>query len=237
MERAWGTISLKCNEDDRWDMSRYNGPFLRDPGFEAGPRGVMETVARRVAHTCRKEDVNSFGPFCPTVLWEDWGIVDGMYAGNLEGLERFLQTTKVKRTEGGRLSEAHLVRDFADDVTWQDHRNVAERRLGPGKNETDCGVCVLDWLERKAGAWEEGVRDPRTGEKVGFKKYVGWVRAAGQRCEGWDGAWRRVVEKYGVRGMKGLESFEWVEESGGEEDDDVLKIVITEGYGFDDEEK
>jgi hypothetical protein len=81
-----------CTEEDKFDKKNYQGPFSVDPGLEDGPLGVITTIQKRLAHTCRKEPTTTtyYGAaYCAASMWEDWFIVDGMNPGNLNGLDSF----------------------------------------------------------------------------------------------------------------------------------------------------
>jgi hypothetical protein len=244
--RALYLISAQCTEEDTFDLSYYSGPMLADPGLESGPLAVIETIAARVTHTCREEPSTEWRhryyrnslSYCVAVMWEDWFIVDGMNAGNLEGLAAFDRRTSKRHTEFGRY-RSHMVTDSCDAADSYSSRYVSTQTFGPGDNETTCGFCALNWLERKVLAWEEGkIKDPETGEAVGLKEYLKRVRKMGRRCEsdGWERVWNRALKKYkggkpcrdGEEGSKG--GWEWdgevidVEGDG----DGVKEVVVTE---------
>lgn len=234
IERAWGMVSFQCNEDDKFDMENYNGPFTLDAEIEDGPVAAMRTIAQRLAHTCRpapKQDKYRWQSpsYCVTVLWEDWGIVDGMNAGNLEGLAAFSRKTSVSRIESSQYRNEHLVRDTCDDVNAYDQRWVPARKLGPREGETQCGLCILNWLERKALSWDENLQDSATGKQVSLKEFLEKVGSAGKRCEKdeWEKVWNRVQKKY-----KGKEDGKSIQEDvGTEEEDGILEVYVTEGFG------
>ncbi|KAF2105757.1 hypothetical protein BDV96DRAFT_592030 [Lophiotrema nucula] len=209
INRAYQLISTQCTEDDKFDMSYYVGTFTADPGLEEGPIGVMETLARRLTHTCRESPTKqnyywSAQPYCTTIMWEDWFIVDGMNAGNLEGLDMFERLTKTSRTERPTY-KSHTIQDSCDNVgSSSANRRVPERRFGSGVNSTTCDWCTLNWFERKLISWgKDEVVDPKTGRTVGLKDYLTTIRKVGERCDAdaWDRVWSRAVRRYKQTGQ------------------------------------
>lgn len=230
-------ISFQCSEDDKFDLENYNGPFAFDAELEDGPVAVVRTLAQRLAHTCRPAPHDARGryswqtSYCVTVLWEDFGILDGMNAGNLEGLDTFMRKTSVSKIEPAQYRSEHLVHDTCDEVSSYDPRWVPQRRLGPGKGESDCGLCVLNWLERKALSWDENLRDPVTGKHIALKEYLDKVKSAGQRCESdeWEKVWDRVQKKYKEKEDSGKkEGKPTLGEIEGEVE--VVEVFVKEGF-------
>jgi len=131
-------------------------------------------------------------------MWEDWHIVDGMNAGNLEGLDIFEKKSNRSYSEYSRY-KYRSVADMCDNVQYYNNRRVPQRSYGPGVNETSCGWCTINWFERKLLGWkEEEVRDPKTGDAVGLKDYLRRIKRVGQRCDAdaWNRAWARALRKY-----------------------------------------
>lgn len=182
-------------------MSEYMGTFSADPGLEEGPLAVIETIAKRMAHTCRqqpRENYYSSIQYCSAVMWEDWFIVDGMNAGNLEGLDMFELRTRRSRAETNRYRE-HMMTDQCDDADNYGYSYTGFRQYGPYPNTTTCDWCTMNWFERKMLAWKKNdVRDPKTGEIVDLPDYLKKIRSMGERCEAdtWDRAWGRALRKY-----------------------------------------
>jgi len=205
---AYQAISTQCSEDDVFDMTNYLGTFSLDPGLESGPLGVITTIQNRLMHTCREEpqiDHHYWSrPKCTQVMWDDWKIVDGINAGNLEGLDNFL-----KRTESYRRLPAHneyiQTYDTCDNIDSYNFRSrwAPERYVGPGVNTTTCGWCTINWFERKLLSWKKNeVRDPKTGNVVSLPTYLNRIKEAGERCEAdsWDRIWARALKKYKAQG-------------------------------------
>ncbi|KAF2472575.1 uncharacterized protein BDR25DRAFT_302703 [Lindgomyces ingoldianus] len=202
--RAFQLISSQCTEEDKFDMTDYAGTFSADPGLEDGPVEVISTIARRLSHTCRQEPSRQqyyYGsaPYCTSVMWEDWFIVDGMNAGNLEGLDTFEARTHTSRTSSGTY-RYYNTQDTCDDLlTYYSGRYVNARRFGPFVNSTSCDWCTMNWFERKLLSWEkDAVTDPKTGKNVNLSDYLHQIKHVGERCDAdaWERVWGRALQKY-----------------------------------------
>lgn len=185
-------------------MTGYTGPMTADSELEDGPVAVITTIAKRLAHTCRKEPLNYWSKpyYCTTVMWEDWLIVDGMNTGNLEGLDAFKAHTRTTRFERAKYDHRYI-HDKCDDASYYYSRSYSNRRYGPDINSTTCGWCTMNWFERKLLGWKDGeVRDPKSGEVVGLKEYLRKIRDVGQRCDAdaWNRIWGRTLKKYREEG-------------------------------------
>ncbi|KAF2792894.1 hypothetical protein K505DRAFT_325834 [Melanomma pulvis-pyrius CBS 109.77] len=206
IKKAHQIISSQCTEEDKFDMADYFGTFSTDPGLEDGPLGVMTTIAKRVGHTCwQKPPTPSYwdnwnkDPYCVFVMWENWFIVDGMNAGNLEGLEAFEKRTRTTRSEPKKY-KWHTFSDTCDSVSVSyGQRYIDRRKYGPSVNSTTCDWCTINWFERKLLSWKKDeVKDPKTGDIVSLPEYLNRIRHAGERCEAdaWNRAWGKAVRKY-----------------------------------------
>jgi len=210
-------------------MDSYIGPFTADSGLEDGPIGVITTIERRLQHTCRQSPLAWYSmEYCFASMYQDWFVVDGMNAGNLEGLDLIETATRVSRTQPPQYYRSDS--DTCDD-TWTPYTGRQQaRRFGPGVNETSCGWCTIDWFDRKLQSWEDGkVLDPKNGTAVTLPDYLHRVRHVGQRCEAND--WNRIYGK-AIRKYKndGLLSPDW--KDGGHDGSDKkpckTKVVETE---------
>ncbi|KAF2009371.1 hypothetical protein BU24DRAFT_428279 [Aaosphaeria arxii CBS 175.79] len=240
INNAMQLVSSQCTEDDKFNMTNYRGPFIADPGLEAGPLSVVSTIAKRVSHTCRIDPDPQETPryywtppgYCSAILWEDWQIVDGMNAGNLEGLSSFDRLTERSRIEHRQRREHLVQNDECDNINYSNARMVGQRSFGPSKNETTCGWCVMNWFERKLSAWEEGkIVDPETGKIVGLKEYLQRIKKMGERCdtEAWEKTWNRATRKY--KGEKGIVDPVTTEPKDQDEEDLLEWVVVVEGAG------
>ncbi|KAF2194049.1 hypothetical protein K469DRAFT_689112 [Zopfia rhizophila CBS 207.26] len=204
INRAYQLISSQCTEQDVFDMTNYIGPFSADAGLEDGPVAVITTIANRLTHTCRQEPTGQrsyydMPPYCAAVMWEDWFIVDGMNAGNLEGLETFEARTHTTRTQRGTYMSSRSQNDCDNVSNYYRGRWVSSKRFGPDVNSTSCGWCTMNWFERKLLSWKKKeIVDPKTGKHVSLPDYLRRIKHAGQRCDAdaWDRVWGRAIRKY-----------------------------------------
>lgn len=204
---AYQIVRAQCTEDDKFDMNGYFGTFFLDPELEDGPVGVITTLDKRLTHTCRQDPTqpgyNWRVPKCAQVMWDDWAIVDGMNAGNLEGIDSFLKRTSTYSETRSRYIPYNSD-DDCDSVRNYNYGRYSESRvLGPAVNSTTCGWCTMDWFQRKLLSWKKNeVRDPKTGDLVSVTDYLTRIKTAGQRCEAdaWDRAWNRALRKYKAAG-------------------------------------
>ncbi|OCL03696.1 hypothetical protein AOQ84DRAFT_140905 [Glonium stellatum] len=205
--RAYQLIKSQCTSEDKFDMEGYVGAFTADPGLEDGPIGVIETLKRRIEHTCRVSPAgNGFGMGhnCPAELYKDWFIIDGMNSGNLEGLDIFEAATRTSKTVPGHYS--YQGKSDQCDNAWDVIGNgfVQTRRFGPGEDETTCSWCLVDWFDRKLQSWAKGkVVDPRNGSEVELPDYLHRIKHAGRRCgtEEWNRIYGKAILKYKSEGL------------------------------------
>jgi hypothetical protein len=183
-------------------MDGYLGPFSADPELESGPIDIITTIDRRLQHTCRVNPTEYYPDHCVNHLYKDWFVVDGMNAGNLEGLDLIESATRVSKTERRKYNSRRNYQDLNCDNNWQSYTpwdGRPERRFGPGTNETSCGWCTLDWFDRKLQSWEEGkVLDPKNGTAVALPEYLQRIRHVGHRCEAndWNRIYGKAIRKY-----------------------------------------
>ena len=104
-----------------------------------------------------------------TVLWEDWNIVDGMYAGNLEGLAAFKHKTSVNKIERRQYRSQHLVQDACDAVSSYESRFIRD----PGSGER---VPLGDFLEHiyEAGRRCESGEWKKVWERIRKHYHIEW---------------------------------------------------------------
>jgi hypothetical protein len=207
--QAHQLISSQCTEEDKFDLDNYVGTFSADPELEDSPVGVMDTIAKRIAHTCRQSPVNrdrwnywQRAPLCSSLMWEDWFIVDGMNAGNLEGLDVFEARTRTAKPDPVRYRPSYENTCDGISLTYG-QRYQASRNLGPSVNSTSCSWCTINWFERKLLSWKKDeVYDRKTEKYVSLPDYLKRIREAGQRCDAdaWDRTWARAIRQYKLSG-------------------------------------
>jgi hypothetical protein len=206
--RAHQLISSRCTEEDKFDLDNYFGTFSVDPELEDSPIGVIDTIAKRITNTCRQSPLKQDrwrswqrAPFCASFMWEDWLIVDGMNAGNLEGLDMFEARTRIPNFDPSSFIPSY--QDTCDSVPATSHRYRASRNLGPSVNSTSCNWCTINWFERKLLSWKKDeVYDQKTGKYVSLPEYLNRIRKAGQRCDAdaWDRTWAKAIQQYRLSG-------------------------------------
>ncbi|KAJ9621540.1 hypothetical protein H2203_007027 [Taxawa tesnikishii (nom. ined.)] len=229
LSEAYTLIRDACS-GTHFQTDGYSGTF-NTTWLEPGPVEALGVLLRRNTHTCRKSEAgDSEYEYCMIELYERWYILDGMNAGNLEGITRFVQDTdRPGREMGGWRSGT---RGSGTDGGWKQSYKikVPERTFGPGRGETTCGWCTLAWFENKLNAWREGaVISPDSGKPVSLPEFIHRIRDAGQRCETaqWNAIYEKAIMKYQEMGL--LEA-NWETGQSGD-----LEYLITHGAGPGDE--
>ncbi|KAF2689844.1 hypothetical protein K458DRAFT_412702 [Lentithecium fluviatile CBS 122367] len=191
IEKLADPLAESCHRrTDRFDLTNYGKDgkaYFDKRKMEEGPiqaaKALVERYDRFCARPPRGEPLSEWGT-CAADLWMRWGVVDGKNEMNLNGLDIFLANTSERRTfplvrETGSLTYIGGKRTY--DV------ESSPRTVGPGKGETDCGYCTVDWLVRKMGSFEFGeILDPVSGEPLGLKDFYDRMSNALRRCN--DGA-------------------------------------------------
>lgn len=253
LKNAYRTVISKCGLNDKFDLAYYVGTFTADPELEFGPIAALETIIRRVQHTCRLAPQSLYGhesawlwndlnrrprygqyKYCTAQIYEDWFIIDGMNSDNLEGLETFDLLTSKSRIITKR--EA-MSPGWRGDLGCDDGRlsqssafYYSERKFGPSPNETYCGSCLMDWFERKMFSWNKGVRDPFTGKSVSLPKYIRKISAMGQRCETteWNSIYRQALDHYRLLGLLPSEIIDDSYPSEYDDDTEKSRVIVDD---------
>ncbi|KAK9415856.1 hypothetical protein SUNI508_09985 [Seiridium unicorne] len=202
LHNAYELISAKCSDSTTFDTAVYIGTFSTE-WLESGPKEALQVLLRRNEHTCRPSRGSGYD-YCLTEMTERWGIMDGLNAATLNGLDMFLGDTNKRRTEQGRLKS--FTRGDGRDGGWKGKFSiqVPTLRYGPRPGETDCGSCTLQWLEKMVNGWEEGkVISPDTDIPITLPEHLRRVKKAGERCETeeWTRIYLTAITRYQKRGL------------------------------------
>jgi hypothetical protein len=178
---------------DRFDLSSYGKDgksFFDKERVEEGPQHVYHSLIERYDRLCAKpplkQQKSEWGT-CAADLWMNWGIVDGKNEANMNGLDIFLEKTVVKRTIEGRRRTGSVVTIWSGGKGEKKEYDVQvpTRNVGPGRSETDCGYCTLNWLERKMRSFEYGqILDKESGKALSLADFNGKMESAINRCGG-----------------------------------------------------
>lgn len=219
---------------NRFDLTSYgnNGEaYFEKSRLEEGPVEVHRVLKQRWERLCARPRYSSQASewgTCAAELWMRWGVVDGRNEAHLNGLDKFLEKTSVKKTiEGERRTGSA---DINGEKVPYDVK-VPTRRVGPGPGDTDCGYCTVDWLERKMRSFEYGeILNPKTGVEVGLGEFAATMKNTLERCELRDGgaAIRRVETAWTQMGW-------WCENKPCHEDRNSTKEVelLLHGFSYD----
>lgn len=176
---------------DRFDILNYGKDgvaFFDKREIEEGPIHVWRSLERRYTRLCAKAPKDTFldkseWGTCSADLWMRWGIVDNTNEANMNGLDTFFEATDEKKTIKGGKRTGTI--DIGGGKTKNYDVDVPTRKVGPGINETECGYCTLDWLERKMASFEYSqMLDPNSGEVLGLSEFSDLMYHAIRRCEG-----------------------------------------------------
>ncbi|OCK76669.1 hypothetical protein K432DRAFT_385246 [Lepidopterella palustris CBS 459.81] len=208
IQRAYRLIMSQCTADDKFALAGYIGSFSADRGLEDGPIGVIATIERRLQHTCRqspfRERFQYYTTYCVAEMYLDWFVVDGMNTANLEGLEYIKAKTSAPHIEP-RHYRSFSFQDDCDNVdSYTNNRIIEERHFGPGINQTSCGWCTMDWLDRKLQSWAPGeISDPDSTDTVSLEDYLLRIKDVGQRCntDDWNRVYGKAIRKYKDEGL------------------------------------
>jgi hypothetical protein len=173
---------------DRFDLGSYGNDgraYFGKSKLEEGPMHVGRSLKDRFDRLCarplRRETRPSEWGTCAADLWMRWGIVDGKNEMNMNGLDTFLEKTKVKKTFPGEWKSGSVA--IIGGEKWY-NVELPSWSVGPGLGETDCGYCTVDWLERKMRSFEYGeMLDPLSGEALGLGEFNERMTNALQRCK------------------------------------------------------
>ncbi|KUJ17855.1 uncharacterized protein LY89DRAFT_683848 [Mollisia scopiformis] len=178
LEAAKGNIQSACSKEDTFAVEGYKGRFNLEL-LESGPLDVLDVLVERQIHTCRKSPAgDAERGFCMTDLSSRWGIVDGFRANATQGLRLFLAGTNSRKTEpAGR----HRGRQGSGG--WSENYNYwrEERKFGPGRGETTCSWCTLEWLNGKLPMWKEHMLS-LDGKFMSLPEFLRMWEDAGKRC-------------------------------------------------------
>lgn len=198
-------ISGACSAEDTFMLEDYAGMFNASL-LESGPVAALDTLSRRLQHTCRKSPADdSDYDFCPIELDQRFSIIDGMnvpYLDDvLDDLASFMQ-----HTDRPRLEQAQRKTGWRGTNKYKERYDyhTREQKYGPGVGETTCRWCTLDWLERKLGAWREGsILSPDSKVPVSLPEFLRRIEKAGMRCEpeAWNDMFERAVARYQDDGL------------------------------------
>lgn len=118
----------------------------------------------------------------------------------LHGIDEFLLETNRYRIESGkRMAGVFGGRDWLDEYNYMRE----ERRFGPGRGETLCSYCTLDWLGRKMKSWKPDLIYDEDGLPMELPVYVARISKAGRRCAGenFTMMWADAVDHYEEQGL------------------------------------
>lgn len=196
-------LAKSCNSRaDRFDFASYGKDgkaYFDKRKIDEGPLLVAKTLIERYDRLCKRPRSNRYSqtPWgtCAADLWMNWGIVDGKDEAHLNGLDKFLEQTSIKKVLPARRRTVSLWSPTGVNRTRS--VRVQSRMVGPGVGETDCAPCTIDWLERKMRSFEFGqILDPATGKALGLSEFREKLTSAIRRCSASSEALRRVDRKW-----------------------------------------
>ncbi|KAF6229491.1 hypothetical protein HO173_011531 [Letharia columbiana] len=200
LNEAQNRISNSCSAQDHFKLRDYVGRFDTTL-LEPNPVAVMDMLVARQTHDCRTSPIgDAEREYCMTDLQERWSILDGLMVEPLHGIDEFLLETNRYRIESGkRMAGVFGGRDWLDEYNYMRE----ERRFGPGRGETLCSYCTLDWLGRKMKSWKPDLIYDEDGLPMELPVYVARISKAGRRCAGenFTMMWADAVDHYEEQGL------------------------------------
>ncbi|CZR69426.1 uncharacterized protein PAC_19326 [Phialocephala subalpina] len=199
LEEAHKNVTAACSKEDVFDVEGYSGRFSTK-FLESGPVEVMDVLVERQTRMCRKSPTgDAERGFCMTDMSSRWNIVDGIRSNGINGLHWFLSATKSRKVEpAGRHSGMQGSGGWGEKYNyWRE-----ERKFGPGRGETTCSWCTLNWFKEKLLLWEEGTQDS-DGNVINLPAFLQMWENAGKRCAGDDftKSYEAAVQGYIERGL------------------------------------
>jgi len=175
---------------DRFDFNNYGKDgkaYFEKHELEEGPGHVAISLLARYDSLCRstpRQREKTEWKTCSADLWMKWGIIGGQNEAHMNGLKEFLERTSEKKTIPAETRTVTALN--SNNVERAYIISLPSRDVGPGSEETDCGFCTLDWLERKMRSFEYGqMLDPESGEPLGLLEFYKKMEGVVQRCKGY----------------------------------------------------
>lgn len=150
-----------------------------------------------------------------TDLQERWAIFDGLMVEPLHSIDDFLLKTNQYRIEPARRM---LGMTGGTDLLIERKTMHEERSFGPGRGETTCSYCTLDWLGRKMKSWKPDLIYYEDGSPMELPVYIERVSKAGRRCAGenFTSMWSDAIDHYEEQGLLDREG-KWLRQPSGNE--------------------
>ncbi len=213
LREAKSMISNSCDADDIFNSNSYQGRF-NVTILEPSPVAVMDLLVARQTHDCRTSPIgDAERGYCMTDLQERWDIHDGLLVEPLHGIDEFLLKTNRHRTE-----PATRMLGMTGGAGWIVEHNYMceERKFGPGRGETTCSYCTLEWLGRKMKTWKPNMIYYEDGLPMELPVYIERISKAGRRCAGdkFTSMWADAIDHYEELGLLDREG-EWLRQPSG----------------------
>ncbi|KAE8449910.1 hypothetical protein EG329_007387 [Mollisiaceae sp. DMI_Dod_QoI] len=180
LEEAQKRVASACTGEDVFSLNGYKGRFNTEL-LESGPAEVLDVLLERQTRTCRKSPTgDAERGFCMTDLHSRWNIVDGIRSNGVESVKWFLSATNKLKIE-----KAGMHRGMQGSSGWSEKYNYwrEERKFGPGRGDTTCSWCTLDWLKEKLQSWEEDMAG-LDGKPLDLPAFLRMLENTGKRCAG-----------------------------------------------------
>lgn len=211
---AKSIISGSCSEHDHFQLHGYNGRF-NTTLLKPNPVAVLELLVARQTHDCRTSPIaDDERGYCMTDLQERWDILDGLMVEPMHGVDEFLLKTNLYRIE-----PAVQMLGMTGGADWPTEHNYMreERRFGPGRGETTCSYCTLDWIGGKIKSWKPDLVYTEDGLPMELPVYLERMSKAGRRCAGenFTSLWADAMDHYEERGLLDREG-KWLRQPSGD---------------------
>ena len=200
LNEAKGKISSSCDAHDRLELYGYHGR-LNTTLLEPNPEAVIDVLVARQTHDCQTSPIDDAERgYCMTGLQERWSILDGWMVDPLDGIDELLLRTNQYRTE-----PPEQMLGLIGESDWQVEYDYMreERRFGPGRGETTCSYCTLDWLGRKLKSWKPEMIFYDDRSPMELPVYLERISKAGRRCAGENFTilWAEAIDQYERQGL------------------------------------
>lgn len=213
LNEARSLISSSCNAHDKFELGGYRGRF-NNTLLEPNPVAVMDVLVARQTHDCRTSPIgDAERGYCMTDLHERWSVLDGLMVEPLYGIDKFLLKTNQLRTD-----PVEQMLKMIGGSNWLVEHNYMrqERRFGPGRGETTCSYCTLDWLGGKLKGWKPDQNYYDDGSPMELPVYLERISKAGRRCAGnnFTMLWMEAIDEYEEQGLLDREG-KWLRQPSG----------------------
>ena len=210
---AKSMLSNSCSPQNVFKFHGYEGRF-NTTLLQPNPVAMMDVLVTRQTHDCHTSPIgDAERGYCMTDLQERWGILDGLMVEPLHGIDEFLLKTNQYKIE-----PAVRMLGMTGGKDWFSEHNYMreERMFGPGRGETTCSYCTLDWLGRKLKKWKPDSIYYEDGLPMELPVYIERISKAGRRCAGGEftSMWADAIDHYEEQGLLDREG-QWLRQPSG----------------------